>query len=231
MHRLGFFPEEAKAFWQQLMACPWITKDIGVMSHFAKADQLEDSLTLAQHACFADLRSSMPGVTSLANSAAIIAWPQTHLDWVRPGIMLYGISPFADSVGTQLSLKPVMTLTSEIIAIRQGRRGDAIGYGGTWVCPEDMLVGVVAIGYGYGYPRYIKNGAPVLVGNTQVPLVGRVSMDMITVDLRGRPNTRIGDAVTLWGKGLPVETIAQWANTSPYELVCGLTRCVHYKWQ
>lgn len=157
---------------------------------------------------------------SLANSAGILGWPQTHADWVRPGIMLYGASPFVDSIANDEGLQPVMHLQSTLISIKRHRKGEAIGYGATWRCPQTMPVGVVAIGYADGYPRHAPTGTPVLVNGKRVPLVGRVSMDMITVDLRSQPNARIGDPVVLWGKNLPVEEIANLAGTIAYELLC-----------
>jgi alanine racemase len=137
--------------------------------------------------------------------------------------MLYGISPFDDTVADAEGLLPVMTVRSRLISVNRFRRGDAVGYGGAWVCPEDMPVGVVAFGYGDGYPRHAPSGTPVLVNGDRVPLIGRVSMDMITVDLRTRPDARVGDPVVLWGDGLPVEEIARVAGTIAYEIVCGLT--------
>jgi alanine racemase len=137
--------------------------------------------------------------------------------------MLYGVSPFTDSRAQDEDLRAVMTLTTQLIAVNRHRKGDAIGYGGEWVCPEDMPVGVAAIGYGDGYPRHARAGTPVLIGGVRVPLIGRVSMDMITLDLRGRTDSAIGAPVVLWGEGLPVEEIAECAGTISYQLLCGVT--------
>jgi alanine racemase len=137
--------------------------------------------------------------------------------------MLYGVSPFLNETGTVRGLQPVMTLKSELIAVNHYREGDALGYGGSWVCPEDMPVGVVAIGYGDGYPRHAVTGTPVLLNGQRVPLVGRVSMDMICVDLRSQPHAKVGDGVVLWGEGLPAEEIAEWAGTIAYELFCNVS--------
>ncbi len=137
--------------------------------------------------------------------------------------MLYGASPIVGRSAAELGLRPGMTLTSRLIAVKRLKRGDAIGYGGTWVCPEDMPVGVVGIGYGDGYPRHAPSGTPVLVRGHCVPLVGRVSMDMISIDLRRLPEARLGDPVTLWGEYLPVDEIAGWAGTISYELLCGVS--------
>jgi alanine racemase len=137
--------------------------------------------------------------------------------------MLYGSSPFVGETGPARNLRPVMTLATELIAVKQCRRGDAVGYGGVWVCPEDMAIGVAAIGYGDGYPRHAADGTPVLVNGRRTALVGRVSMDMITIDLRGQPQAKVGDPVVLWGEGLPAEEVAAAAATISYELFCGVT--------
>jgi alanine racemase len=137
--------------------------------------------------------------------------------------MLYGVSPFLDGRAETDGLRPVMTLRTGLVAVQQLKKGDAVGYGGTWVCPEPMPVGVAAIGYGDGYPRHARQGTPVLVNGHRVPLIGRVSMDLITLDLRQQRNARVGDPVVLWGSGLPVEEIAENASTIAYELLCGVT--------
>lgn len=227
MHRLGLHPHEVTELWKQLRQCIWISS-IGFMTHFACADEISNLYTKQQMDCFNNSVSQLPGERSLANSAAILAWPDSYADWVRPGIMLYGVSPFALTTGVEHELMPAMTLTARLIAVRQAYAGDVVGYGSTWQCPENMLLGVASIGYGDGYPRYIKNGAPVLVNGKMASIVGRVSMDMITIDLRHHSNANIGDPVTLWGEGLPIETIAHWANTSSYELLCGLSRRVAF---
>lgn len=226
MHRLGFAPAQVQAAWQRLQQCANVKPEIGLLSHFADPDDLTKPTTSLQFACFNTCVQGLPQLRTLANSAAIIAWPDTHYEWVRPGIMLYGVSPFAGSVGADDDLQVVMTLRSELIAIHQLQKGDAIGYGGTWICDEDMLMGVVAIGYGDGYPRHAVNGTPVLVNGKIVQLAGRVSMDMITVDLRTQPNAKVGDPVVLWGEGLPVEQVARFADTIAYELLCGVTERV-----
>ncbi len=229
MHRLGFLPQEVDQVWQHLITLPWLKGKPKLLSHFSDPDRLEKSSTLAQFKCFNDCNKNFSDQRSLANSAAIIAWPETHFEWVRPGIMLYGVSPFADREGADFGLEPVMTLHSQLMAVKQLQKGETIGYGGTWACPENMPVGVVAIGYGDGYPRHAVNGTPVLVNDHKVPLVGRVSMDMLTVDLRTQPNAKIGDSVILWGKGLPVEKIARNADTIGYDLLCKITNRVTRK--
>lgn len=226
MQRLGFTPQEAAAAYQQLMQCENVKKPIGLMTHFAEADSADPAPTLQQMKIFNDVTKNFIGPRSLANSAGILAWRDSHADWVRPGIMLYGVSPFIASRGADHGLQPVMTLSSELIAIHQVKQGGRIGYGGTFECPEDMPIGVVAIGYGDGYPRQAKNGTPVLVNGQSCPLVGRVSMDMITVDLRMQPTAKVGDPVCLWGKDLPVEVIAECSETNAYELLTRITQRV-----
>ena len=220
MHRLGFAPEQAAVAAERLQRCANVADLFGCMTHLANADNLDDTLTVQQVETFRRATAAVPGVRSISNSAALLGWPQSHAEWVRPGIMLYGVSPFIGGRAEHHDLRPAMTLRSELIAVNSLRRGDAVGYGGGWVCPEDMSVGVVAAGYGDGYPRHVPNGTPVLVNGVRVPLVGRVSMDMLTVDLRSQPDARPGDPVVLWGEGLPVEEVAESAGTIPYDLLC-----------
>ena len=223
MHRLGLAPETVPAIFQRLRDCPAVRPAIGLMSHLARADERDCDYTLQQLRTFEAATAGLSGERSLANSAGILGWPQTHFDWVRPGIMLYGASPFVDSLAPDEDLRPVMTLHTRLISIKRLRRGEPVGYGGTWTCPEDMDVGVAAVGYGDGYPRHAPSGTPVLVNGREAALIGRVSMDMITLDLRQHPEARIGDSVVLWGEGLPVERIAQAAGTISYTLLCGVT--------
>jgi len=223
MHRLGLAPDKVAEARQRLNAHPSKAEIKGYMTHLANADERDDPMTLRQVECFGRTLASYPEPKSIANSAGILAWPQTHADWVRPGLMLYGASPFAGSVGWDHGLQPALSLHSQLMAVNKFKRGERVGYGGEWQCPEDMSVGVVAIGYGDGYPRHAKTGTPVLVNGQRVPLIGRVSMDMICVDLRAQPQARIGDPVCLWGTELPVEEIAQCADTIPYELLCRVT--------
>lgn len=222
MHRLGFNPEAALQAYQRLQACTWVKQPINWLTHLADADDVNKITTTAQIARFQEFTQNLPGFKSISNSAGILAWSDanTQNNWVRPGLILYGVSPLPDKTGEQLGFQPVMTLYSRIIAINQLKRGDAIGYGGISTCPEDMPVGVVSFGYGRGYPRHAQPGTPILIHNTLCPLIGRVSMQLITVDLRQCPQAKVGDEVILWGRGLPVETIAQYANTIPYELLC-----------
>lgn len=231
MHRLGFAPESVAAIHDRLSQNKNLLKPFNLMTHLADADDLNKDTTTHQLALFNKVTSNLPGKKSVANSAGIIGWPATHFDWIRPGIMLYGVSPLLNVSAKELQLQPVMTMTSRIIAIHQTAKGDAIGYGGAWVCPEKMRVGVVAIGYGDGYPRHAKSGTPVLINGIKCPLIGRVSMDMITIDLRPQINAQIGDEVILWGKGLPVETIAACSETIPYELLCNVSQRVHFVYE
>lgn len=222
MHRLGFAPTVVPDILKQLRHSPSVA-DIRIMSHFARAEFPDDDVTRSQITDFTSICRSLEYEKSLANSAGILAWPSSHLDWVRPGIMLYGASPLMIKNAATLHLNPVMTLESALIAVQPRKKGDAIGYGGDWRCPEDMPVGVTAIGYGDGYPRHAPPGTPVLVNGQRVPTVGRVSMDMITLDLRSQPQAKIGDPVVLWGRGLPVEEVAENAGTLSYELLCHVT--------
>ena len=229
MHRLGLDPGQAKSVWQRLQACDSVAAGIRLMSHLANADNRSDGYTLEQVRTFEAAIKGLPGEISLANSAGTLGWSATHFNMVRPGIMLYGASPFWDSSGPEEKLQPVMTLSTRLIAIKRLRKGDPIGYSGIWRCPEDMDVGVAAIGYGDGYPRQIEPGTPVLLNGRKAAIVGRVSMDMLSVDLRQHPEAKVGDPVLLWGAGLPVENIARAASTIPYTLLCGVTTRVHFQ--
>lgn len=228
MHRLGVNPEEFHAYYQALKNNKNVQQSIVLMSHLASADDLNNQSTSAQLAMFKELTSSLDEPKSLANSAATFAWPETHFDWIRPGLSLYGVTPMVKgkNCAKQTNIEPVMTLQSSIIAIREISAGESVGYGGTWTSEKQTTIAVVAIGYGDGYPRHAENGTPVLINDRIVPLIGRVSMDMITVDLGENPTDKIGDIAILWGKGLPVEDVAEYASTIPYELLCNITRRV-----
>ena len=228
MHRLGFPVDGAIDAYNALCECRCVADRVGIMTHLSNADDPQDPETDHQINLLKPLVEQTGAIGSIANSGGILNWPESHLDWVRPGIMLYGSSPFNGKTGEDDGLRPVMTLQSNLIAVNNCSRGDGVGYGKTWICPEDMPVGVVAIGYGDGYPRHAPSGTPVLVSEKQVPLIGRVSMDMITVDLRTHPQAATGDQVTLWGKGLPAEVIALHAGTISYDLFCGVTSRVEF---
>lgn len=222
MHRLGFPAADLSAALDRLRAAGGREPPV-LMSHFACADDPDLPMTREQVQAFDAATHGLDLPHSLANSAAILNFPDTCRDLVRPGIMLYGISPVPGRTGAEHGLRPAMTLACEIIAVNDCRAGDKVGYGAAYTCPRDMQIGVAAIGYGDGYPRHLRNGAPVLVNGQAATLAGRVSMDLVTIDLGTQQGVRVGDTVTLWGEGLPVERVAQWADAIPYELVCGVT--------
>lgn len=229
MHRLGIAPDEFSFFYQQLINSDNVQGDVVLMSHLACADDLNDQATTEQLTLFNTVTEGLKQEKSLANSAGISAWSETHLQWVRPGIMLYGVSPMLQQSAEALNLTPVMTLQASIIAIRSLAAGESIGYGGTWTSSKNTTIAVVAVGYGDGYPRHAVNGTPVLINGRRVSLVGRVSMDMIMVDLGINSEENIGDIATLWGAGLPIEEVAEYASTIAYELLCNITRRVNVK--
>jgi alanine racemase len=226
MNRLGFKGADFQAAYQALLICPLVKQPINLITHFANADDLLDDKTRHQVELFSQAIQGFPGACSVANSAGIIGWPNVASDWVRPGLMLYGCSPFAGKTGVDFGLKPVMSLHSRLIAVKNVAAGEAVGYGGAWQCQTPTRVGVISIGYGDGYHRHTQSGAPVLVNGQRATLLGRVSMDMITVDLNAQPHARPGDPVTLWGASLPIEEIARYADTIPYTLLCGITQRV-----
>ncbi|MGH8216097.1 MAG: alanine racemase, partial [Rhodanobacteraceae bacterium] len=197
-----------------------------LMTHFASSDEFESDFTMRQTQRFLDATKDLAGERTLSNSAGLLGWPDARGNWIRVGGLLYGLSVVADKSGADFGFAPAMTLTTRLVAINRVARGERIGYGATWECPEDMDVGVAAIGYGDGYPRSAKSGTPVFVNDTSAATIGRVSMDLITLDLRRAPGARIGDVVTLWGRQLPAEMIADHAGTISYELTCGVTRRV-----
>ncbi|MCH9636575.1 alanine racemase [Rickettsiella endosymbiont of Litargus connexus] len=223
MNRLGFSPNDFEAVLEKLHHCSWLNI-VCVMTHFSSADKPEDTTTKNQIKRFDQVLKECQFPTSLANSAAILAFPKVHADWVRPGLILYGVSPFSESSGVQYALKPVMTLKSEIISIHQLKPGDRVGYGGTWIAPKPLRVGIVAIGYGDGYPHRAESGTPILVNGKLSELIGQVSMDMLTVNLSNQWDAKIGDPVVLWGTGLPIEQIAESTSSFRFELLCGINR-------
>jgi alanine racemase len=218
MHRLGIPVDIVNSVYQRLSACESVN-EVRVMSHFANADDPENNLNNKQIESFIKVNSILNAEASMANSAALIALPDSRLQWVRPGIMLYGSSPLLAQSANDLQLKAVMNFESRLVSVQHLKQDDAIGYGSTWRCPEDMSVGVVAAGYGDGYPRHAEPGTPVWINGKRCPLVGRVSMDSISVDLRG-VDARPGDRAVLWGKELSVDEIASNASTIGYELLC-----------
>jgi alanine racemase len=223
MNRLGFDASRVAEVHHALAALPGV-RGITLMTHFANAD-LEHGCLEAQ-AAFERSVQGIAGPRSLSNSAAILAHPPAHADWVRPGIMLYGASPFAHSSAAEQGLRPAMTLSSELIAVRQLRAGEAVGYGSQFVAPAAMRIGVVACGYADGYPRIAGTGTPVAVDGVRTRTVGRVSMDMLTVDLSALPGAAVGSPVELWGAQVPVDEVALAAGTSGYEMLCAVARRV-----
>lgn len=224
MHRLGVLPEHADAFYERLSACKNVRQPVNIVSHFARADEPDCGATEKQLALFNHFTDGKPGQRSIAASGGILLWPQSHFEWVRPGIILYGVSPLDTRPwGEDFGFKPVMTLTSSLIAVREHKAGEPVGYGGTWVSERDTRLGVIALGYGDGYPRSAPSGTPVRVNGREVPIVGRVAMDMICVDLGPDAQDKMGDSVVMWGDGLPVERIAEMTGVSAYELITRLT--------
>jgi alanine racemase len=229
MNRIGFKPQDFAAAQARLARCAAV-KQLRLMTHLAAAEDVEGSVTRLQIDTFMTLTGSFALERSIANSAGVIGWPEAHLDWVRPGIMLYGISPLAQTTAAELGLVPAMTLSTRLIAVRDVAAGEAVGYNGIWRASRPSRIGVAAIGYGDGYPRVVSSGTPVLVNGRAAPIVGRVSMDMMTVDVTDLGEVAVGAEVTLWGRGLAVERIAQCANTIGYELVCRVTERVGVEW-
>ena len=231
MNRLGFPPDEAPQLLQRLEEAKAVS-ELRLMTHFASADELDSPTTEEQLAAFAPVTRGFNGAVSIANSPASLGWPQV-IDararlgfsgdfWLRPGIALYGISPFAEKTGKELGLKPVMQFEARLIAVKPLRAGGRVGYMGAYISDKDTTLGIVAAGYGDGYTRHFRCGTPVLLNGRRVPLIGNVSMDMSAVDLGEGATDRVGDIATLWGDDLPVEEVAPWADAIPYELVCGV---------
>ncbi|WP_237248722.1 alanine racemase [Sideroxyarcus emersonii] len=220
MNRLGFTPEQFPAVMEKLKRHPAV-REIVLMTHFAHADEPEGIAEQLER--FRGLTDAYRMPRSLANSAALLRYPSSHSEWVRPGIMLYGASPFAGTGAQQFGLRPVMTLNSEIISVRELKAGDRVGYAGLFCADRAMRIATVACGYADGYPRHAPTGTPILVNGQRTRTLGRVSMDMLSVDLSEVADAVVGSPVTLWGEGLPVEEVATAAGTISYELMCALT--------
>ncbi len=221
MHRLGFPPDAVQDVWRRLTEAAGVRPDVGFLTHLACADDRDDPMTTRQLEAFEQACAGLPGPRSAANSAGVLGWPASHYDWVRPGIMLYGATPFIDRREGDPDLDPAMALEGQVVAVRHLQAGDRIGYGATWQCPEAMPVGVVSIGYGDGYPRHAPTGTPVEVGGHRVQLLGRVSMDMVAVDLRGLAGAvGEGEHARLWGGLVRAEEVAEASGTIAYELFC-----------
>ena len=230
MHRLGVHPEQVDEFYQRLKKCP-LVESISFVSHFSRADELDCGYTEKQIATFKQATQSYPEhARSISASSGILYWKQAHYEWVRPGIIMHGISPHYEPI-THLGFQPVMTLSSSLIAVRTHKAGEPVGYGGTWVSPKDTKLGVIAMGYGDGYPRNAPEGTPVLINGRKVPIVGRVSMDMLTVDLGADSQDKVGDETIFWGKDLLIEEIAEHIGVISYELITKLTPRVIFEYQ
>jgi alanine racemase len=227
MNRLGFKGSAFGAALDALRALPRVESPVNLFTHLASADAADSSATQEQLARFETATAALAGERSIANSAGLLGFPQAQADWVRPGLLLYGVSPFDASIGADYGLLPVMTLRSHVIALKDIEPGERVGYGGAWSARRPTRLAVAAVGYGDGYPRNLSAGSPVLVNGARASLAGRVSMDMIGIDVTDleRP-PQLGDPVILWGEGLPVEEIAVWADTIPYELLCGISQRV-----
>lgn len=232
MNRLGFRPEAFAPALARLKALTVPALELRAMTHLARADERDEPMTREQIAKFevtlnsCGLTGPQRLSTSIGNSAGTLGWPQAHGDWVRPGLALYGVSPFAEATAEQHSLRPVMTLETTVLTVREVKQGETVGYAGAWRAGRDSAIAILAAGYGDGLPRHLENGTPVLIGGVRHPLVGRVSMDMIAVDVTGAPRVAVGSKAVVWGEGLPVEEVARHADTIPYELLCGVSQRV-----
>ncbi|MAB99600.1 MAG: alanine racemase [Pseudomonadaceae bacterium] len=223
MHRVGFHPDDYVAAHERLQASSNVCKVV-LMSHFARADELDCLRSEEQLEAFELVRGGIDAEISLRNSPSVLGWPQVPSDWVRPGIMLYGATPFEQPQALASQLQPVMTLESKIISVRELPAGEPVGYAGSFVTERPTRVGVVAMGYADGYPRHAPTGTPVAVDGQLTRLIGRVSMDMITVDLTDLPQAGLGSRVEFWGKQVLASDVASRAGTIPYQIFCNLRR-------
>ena len=223
MHRLGFSPEEYAEAYASLAGLESVG-EIVHMTHFACAEELDNPLTESQMDTFASVCGDLPGQRSLANSAAILSWKQSHQDWVRPGLMLYGVSPFLSAHDCDQYLAPAMAFTSTVIALKDVPEGQGVGYNQAWVASRHSRIAVAAVGYGDGYPRNTANGAPVAVDGVRAHSVGHVAMDMMLIDVTDIPKIGIGAPVELWGENLSISEVAQHSGYSPYELIARVTQ-------
>lgn len=240
MRRLGFYPAQLAEVIDDLKQLLPPGSEWVVMSHFAQSDEIGARRSLSeQHAAeqsarqiraFDALSLTANYAQSLANSGAILGAPEAHRQWVRPGGVLYGLSTHSDACGHELGFTPVMRLSTRLIATKNVEAGDAVGYGGGFIATKRMRIGIAAIGYGDGYPRHASGGAPVRVAGQLSKTVGRVAMDLLSVDLTGIEQAEVGAEVVLWGPELPVETVARAASTISYELTCGITRRVRFRY-
>jgi alanine racemase len=220
MNRLGFASNEMSRVYGVVQKLSCHVEWAGWMTHFSESSNVASAQTGLQMRIFEQAIGDLPGARSMANSAAILAWPATHADWVRPGLMLYGGAPLVDKSAKECGLRAVMTLTSRLISVLRVSKGERLGYDRTWLCHRDSVIGIISVGYGDGYPRHASFGTPVLVAGQRCPLVGRVSMDLIYVDLTDNIAAKVGDIVVLWGDELPIDEVARSASTISYELFC-----------
>lgn len=231
MNRLGFDPADADAIISRLRKSPGVN-ELRLMTHLSSADDIGGKTTSKQLERFRAIARGFEGDVSIGNTPGTLGWAAVRNakqefgfggeNWIRPGIALFGISPFGDKTGVDLGLKPVMQFEARLISVKPLRAGDRVGYKGAYCSERDTTLGIISAGYGDGYSRHFRSGTPVLLNGRQVPLIGNISMDMIAVDLGENPDDKVGDIATLWGDGLPVEEVAPWANAIPYELVCGV---------
>ena len=231
MNRLGFDPADADAIIARLQQSPGVA-ELRLMTHLSSADELGGDTTGEQLDRFRAIAKGFKGDVSIGNTPGTLGWSAVRNaadefgfdgdNWVRPGIALFGVSPFGDKTGVELGLKPVMQFEARLISVKPLRTGGRVGYKGAYSSDTDTTLGIISAGYGDGYSRHFRTGTPVLLNGRRVPLIGNVSMDMIAVDLGENPGDEVGDIATLWGDGLPVEEVAPWANAIPYELVCGV---------
>ncbi len=231
MGRLGLPLAKAKKYYDKLQNHHSVEKPIRIMSHFACSDEIDHPLNQEQISNFENFIKGTETEYSFCNSAAIFNFPEQHYDYVRTGIALYGISPIASKSASELGLKPVMTLQTSLMSVQNMSKGSNIGYSARYNCPEDMPVGIIAFGYGDGYPIGAKDGTPILVNNSECKLIGRPSMDMIAVDLRNCPDAKVGDPVTLWGEGLPIERVAEYMpGNITYNMLTAIQNRVKFIW-
>ena len=227
MHRLGLGRAEFQAAVERIADCPWVDDDFVVSSHYSCASRADNLVTQRQFKQFKHMLNSLElektPLTSIANSPAIVGFPESNLDWNRPGIMLYGVAMFDGEHSVDKQTKPAMTFESEVIAVRQLQAGEAVGYGEEWRASANTTIATVAVGYADGYPRQAKSGTPVFINGKVAKLVGCVSMDLITIDVSEHQQVEVGDRVELWGENIPVSVVAEQANTIGYDLVSGVS--------
>jgi alanine racemase len=226
MNRLGFAPRDCHSALARIARLVPAARELRLMTHLACANERNDAVTAAQIGCFREATRGLGYETSIANSAGLFGAVPLGCQWARPGIALYGASPFEDTSAAELGLRPVMTLMTSVIAVRQVTAGESVGYGAAWRAQRDAVIAIVAAGYGDGVPRSFSSGTPLLINGARAPVAGRISMDMLAVDVSACTPVKVGDPAVLWGSGLPVEEVARHAGTIPYELLCSVSQRV-----